>query len=139
ERRREEMQVVQPTHVGARHAGALELPLEEGHGAVPDAVELAREPLGLERAHALDRHGLDLGIVVALLARDGPLHPFFLRSSIASAKRGAAAPSGTCASGTSSTSMERSAVAFTRSATRAANAVRSAGSPASPTRSTARS
>src|SRR6185503_3009911 len=127
--------VVETANVGALHAGRLELALEERHGAVPHAIELLCEPLLLERAQPFERHRLHGGIVVPLLAGRRRLHPFFLRSSMASAKRGAAAPSGTSASGTSSTSMAISAVAFTRSATRAAYATRSAGSVASPMRS----
>src|SRR5262249_34460965 len=87
--RRQPHEVVETPHVVAADAGGLELLLEERARGVPHAIELAREPCRLERAHALERHRLDGGVVIALVAaRSGP-HPFVLRSTIASAKRGA--------------------------------------------------
>jgi hypothetical protein len=79
-------QVVEPAQVLAPEARLLELPLEERNGQRPDAIELAGQTLGLQHAHALQRHRLDLGIVVALLASRTPVaHALVLRSSIASA------------------------------------------------------
>src|SRR5262249_1472765 len=120
---------------GATESSGLELAPEEWDRCLPDAIELARQTLGLEGAHALQRHGLDVGSVVAPVGD----HCFLRRSTMTSAKRGAAAPSGRSFAPTSSTSLPARATAFTRSAIARASAAASAGGDVTPTRSTARS
>src|SRR5207245_1958910 len=129
-RRRDEREVVEAAEIGASETRRLELAAEERHRDRPHPVELAAEALGLQLPQALERHGLDVRIVVAAV----PAHALTLRSTIASLNRGGAAASGISASGTSSTSMWISTVAFSRSATARASASGSAGARTVPAR-----
>src|SRR5262249_42768812 len=58
------LEIVEGAEILPTQAGRFELSLEERHRHRPDAIELTIQALLLERAHALDRHRLDLGIVV---------------------------------------------------------------------------
>src|SRR5262245_6025643 len=93
--------------VGAAEPGRLELLPEERDGHRPHAVELPPEALLPEAVERLARHRLDRRVVVPIVAHD----------VIAPRKRGGPAASGMSVSGTSSTSIWTSTVAFTRSAT----------------------
>src|SRR5439155_2572466 len=115
---------------GAPEARRFELPPEERHGDGPDPIELAAEALGLKLPQPLERHRLDLRIVVAAVSA----HALTRRSTTASPHRGGAAPSGISASGTSSTSIWMSTVAFSRSARTRASASGSAGARTVPAR-----
>src|SRR5438067_1299927 len=120
---------------GGPETGGLELAAEERYRDGPYAVELAGEPLGLQPPQALERHRLDVRVVVATVR----VHAFVLRSTIASLNRGGAAASGMSASGTSSTSIWIKTVDFSRSASARASASGSAGARTVPARRRARS
>jgi hypothetical protein len=78
--------IVEPAQVGAAESCRLELALEERDRRGPDAIELAAEAFGLQQPHALERHRLDVRIVVALLASRPPVaHGLVLKSTMASA------------------------------------------------------
>src|SRR5437867_3399692 len=92
DRRRHAGEIVEAAEVGAVNARRLELPPEERDRERPRAIELTREPFGLEPPERLDGHRLDRGVVVAVVGH---------RFTIASAKRGGPAASGISVSGTS--------------------------------------
>src|SRR5262249_14835908 len=139
DRRGNGAQIVEPAQVAAAQSRGLELALEEGDRDLPDAIELARQPRRLQRTHPLARQGLDRGVVVSPGGGRRGRRGFLRRSTMTSAKRGGAAPSGRSVAPTSSTSIPTRAAAFTRSAIARASAAESAGDDVRPTRSTARS